>query len=452
MVRHVVLTAIAVVTAATALPAATIVIDETSAGVAFDGIVDGFPGLAPKDGTGDFGGNPLSVVRKGDVTELRSVVEFPLGSLAAVAADRVAGATLRFNVDDVLSTLGPGTELIGQAADTILVHFYAGDGTATVQDYRRTAEAPLAVDTGAGAITDATLRRSGALFFTVDARARLLQALAEGSTHLGVLWRTSDTPTGTSLDDGRGGSASGEPSQTASGSSMPQLIVEVDDQPAPGCGNAGDGEACDDGDPCTTGDVCRDAACAGVSPCGDGAVDPACAEECDDGNRTPADGCSATCRYDSLTGGGGAAECLVSVAFARPVRDAVGAVAASQSCRDGDPACDGDPAAGGCGFDVAVCLGTVDARVAACAATASLSPALRKPGRSKRERANRERLVEALAAVQAPGCTASVRLAVPLRRIGTRLRPGKAKLVVRARPAAGRSDHDTVALACLPGS
>ena len=107
-------------------------IDHTTAGTVFDGIVDGFPNLAAKDGTGDFGGNPLS--RRPQGRRHRG----PLGdgaarshSSRAIAAERIQSATLRFNVDDVLSTLGPGTELNGQAADTILVHLYDGDGAAT---------------------------------------------------------------------------------------------------------------------------------------------------------------------------------------------------------------------------------------------------------------------------------------------------------------------------------
>jgi len=62
--------------------AATVVLDETTAGTVSDGIIDGFPGLAPKDGDPDFGGNQLSVAIRADVTELRSVMEVPLAPLA----------------------------------------------------------------------------------------------------------------------------------------------------------------------------------------------------------------------------------------------------------------------------------------------------------------------------------------------------------------------------------
>ncbi|MCW5890044.1 MAG: DUF4215 domain-containing protein [bacterium] len=540
-----------------AAPAATLVLDHETPGAAWDGIVDGFPGLVPKDGNPDFGQNPLSVVLKGDVTEVRSVMEFPLASLADVAADDIVAVTLRFNVDDVLSTLGPGTELSGKAASSIRVYFYAGDGVALTSDFKNTNEGFTTVSIG-GNITDATLKQTGAVFFEVDARARLVQALAEGSTHLGVLWRTTDSPTGTSLDDGRGGSASGEPSETSAGSKMPQLIIEVNEQPPPGCGNGvpdpgetcddgntddGDccsrrcqlesaGSACSDGDACTTGDVCDGAGvcvpggptvcddgsictadacdpatgctntptnegescddgsvcttgdacttgvcfgtpitgtcddgnactsgdvctggiCVGEPLCGNGVVEPSCDEECDDGNRVSVDGCSDVCRYDSLLGGTKPMECLVSIAFGLPVRDGSGNIATKQICTDNDPACDADPTEGVCGFDVGVCLGVADARLPACSATPSLAPAVRKPGRSKRDRANRERLDAALASVSSPGCTAPVRIDVPLRKKGKKLRPGKTKLVVRAKPAGGKPDKDTVVLGCLPAS
>jgi cysteine-rich repeat protein len=60
-----------------------------------------------------------------------------------------------------------------------------------------------------------------------------------------------------------------------------------------------DGTACDDGIACTNPDQCSNGACSGSSVnCGDGVTQPACGEECDDGNLTGGDGCSATCRED----------------------------------------------------------------------------------------------------------------------------------------------------------
>jgi len=60
-----------------------------------------------------------------------------------------------------------------------------------------------------------------------------------------------------------------------------------------------DGTSCDDGIGCTTAAQCSNGACAGTSVnCGDGTQQTACGEECDDGNLTSGDGCSATCRVD----------------------------------------------------------------------------------------------------------------------------------------------------------
>src|SRR5262245_56810398 len=106
---------------AAALPAAavasTITVDEKTPTTVWNGIVEGFPGLA-----GRIDGNPLSVGRRNSL-QLRSVMEFPLEVLAGVSPDAIVSAILTFNVDDVLSTLGPGTELSGLATERILVHF-----------------------------------------------------------------------------------------------------------------------------------------------------------------------------------------------------------------------------------------------------------------------------------------------------------------------------------------
>lgn len=431
--------------------ARTITLDHTTTGAAFDGLLDGFPGLAPRDGTADFGGNPLSVVRKGEVTELRAIMEFPLATVDATAAE-ITSATLRFNVDDVLATLGPGTELNGKAASSILVHPFDGDGTVTLADYKRTGEPATTVDIP-GSITDASLNQSGALFFTVDVSEHLRQALSAGTPFLGILWRTNDSPTGTSLDDGRGGSASGEASDTSAGSHMPQLIIEISATPPPDpvCGNGTleTGESCDDGAACTTTDICVEGACVGQPSCGNGALDATCAEECDDGNLSAADGCSAACRYDSLPGGTTVKECLLAFALAQPTRAATGALATEERCVDGDP-CDTDPAAGVCGFDVAVCLGQLDARVPGCQTPAEVAGSVAGPSRGAAGTSKRD-LQAALAAVAPGHCSAPVRVSVAVR--GKRVqREGKRKLAATARGAARQRDRDVLVLRCVPHS
>jgi cysteine-rich repeat protein len=417
----------------------TVVIDETDAGTVFDGFVDGFPNLAPRDGTADFAGNPLAVAVQDGVTEERSAMEFPLAELAGLPPSAVLTATLSFNVDDVLATFGPNTAFNGQAASTILVHLYDGDGAANLADFRRTAEEPARIDTGPPTITDATLRQSGAVFFHVDVRNRLLQSLAAASPFLGALWRTNDSPTGTSIDDGRAGQMPGEGGETSAGSRLPYLTVEIMETPPPPC--ATEGTPCDDGNACTVGDICTGGLCQGSSACGDGVADPACGEECDDGNTTSLDGCTA-CRPDTLLGGSGPRECLVAVATAPATSTA------DITCTDGQP-CDGDPTPGRCGLRVAACFGRLDPRLPECTAASTIAASVVKPGRAGAARSNRERLDAAFAAGTFPGCTAPVLLDVPLRRNGRR--PGKVKLVFEARvPGAGR-DRDTVRLLCRPG-
>lgn len=439
----------------------TIVVDENTPGTVSTGIVDGFPGIAGvRDGTGDIPGNPLSVARQGDVTETRSVMEFPL---AAVAGQPIVSAVLRFNIDDVISTFGPNTSFNGKAASTILVHPYVGDGAVLVGDFKNNDEPAYSVSTGPGQITDQTLKQTGAVFYDVDVRDRVAAAAAAGTEFLGFLWRTTDSPTATSLDNGGGGMMPGEGSETSAGSKMPILTIEYgtvgpacidgtecdDGNPCTGddfctagvCAGTPAEGTCDDGNACTLNDVCSGGVCVGDTLCGNGAVDASCGEVCDDGNAAGADGCSTTCQPDTLAGKG-KKPCLLEVAFETPARDAAGAVTSPQNCTDG-AACDADPTPGTCGFTVAACLGR-------CDATANIAPAVVSPNKSAKQRANRDRLDAAIAGLTAPSCSSPVRIDVPVKRKGSKVKPGKAKLVMRAKaPGVGR-DKDAVLLVCHP--
>lgn len=75
----------------------------------------------------------------------------------------------------------------------------------------------------------------------------------------------------------------------------------------PVCGdgyvNVAAGEVCDDGN-ATSGDGCS-ADCRSTEVCGNGIVDIAAGEQCDDGNTTDGDGCSATCQLSPVNGGSG---------------------------------------------------------------------------------------------------------------------------------------------------
>ncbi len=204
-------------------------------GALYEGIFDGYPGIALFDGTPDLTNNPPSVALKFGVLEMRTVAEFPL---PAVAGNRFTGAdrvVLHFNIDDVIPTFGPGAEFSGRAASTILVHPYCGDGATTLDDFLQVGAAAFEVDTTpSGVITDETLARSGPLFFELDVTEAVGDLLAEGCAWLGFVFRTTTNNTATSIDDlGNGGSYGG--TKGAGGASLPFLewLFSVETPPTP---------------------------------------------------------------------------------------------------------------------------------------------------------------------------------------------------------------------------
>jgi len=137
------------------------------------------------------------------------------------------------------------------------------------------------------------------------------------------------------------------------------------------CGNnvLEPGEECDDGN--TT-------PCDGCSPtcqverCGNGAIE--CHEECDDGasNGAPGDPCDATCH--AVQGGNtifipaakhGYTGCMLE--WALQTTPVAGFPDSTQTCIDGDPACDQDGNTDGvCTFAVRACLNVTDPRLPKC--------------------------------------------------------------------------------------
>jgi len=198
-------------------------------GAVYDGIIDGFPGIAALDGIPDLAGNLLGVALRNGTTEERGVAEFPL---ATVPRDRpLTTAVLTFNIDDVLSTFGPGTEFSGRAAATIYVHVYAADGVVEVADFNAVSSPAHAVDTTVfGVITDAAIAAAGPFVFAVDITDDAALVLASGASHLGVVFRVEDSPTGTSLDDLGDGSA-GPPG--VGGAELPYVTLHFVDAASP---------------------------------------------------------------------------------------------------------------------------------------------------------------------------------------------------------------------------
>lgn len=208
--------------------AAEIVLDEHTEGTVLDAILDGFPSLAPFDGKGDFGNNALGVALQAGVTEERAIVEYPLAALDGIHPHAIVSATLVFNIDDVVSTFGPGTGFDGTAADTILVYDFAGNGEVTTDDFLEAIPPALAAMStqGRGVITDASLAASGPLFFDVDVTAAVVDRLESGDAFAGFLFATDDNKTATSLDD-LGNSSAGPPG--VGGSRKPVLTIVVAD-------------------------------------------------------------------------------------------------------------------------------------------------------------------------------------------------------------------------------
>jgi hypothetical protein len=113
--------ACALLASAATARADVLTIDSDSAGTLYDGVIDGFPGLATFDGTADLKGNALAVALLDGVTEERGIVEFPLDALVGLGSGDIVSATLSFNIDDVLSSFGPGTTFDGTAAESIVL-------------------------------------------------------------------------------------------------------------------------------------------------------------------------------------------------------------------------------------------------------------------------------------------------------------------------------------------
>ncbi len=211
--------------------AAVLTIDQATAGTLIDGLLDGFPGVATFDGVADFAGNPLAVALKDGATEERGIIEYPLDTLTGLSSSDIQSATLTWNIDDVLSTFGPGTDFDGTAAETVILFDYAGNGSIDLSDFQNVAGAPLAVvdTTPFGVITDASLAGTGPLVFEVDVTAAIQAHLDAADTHMGLVFATNDDQSGTSLDDlGDGGA--GPPG--VNGASLPFVtIVTVTGEP-----------------------------------------------------------------------------------------------------------------------------------------------------------------------------------------------------------------------------
>ena len=220
------------------------------------------------------------------------------------------------------------------------------------------------------------------------------------------------------------------------------------------CGNGVQelGEECDDGNttPC---DGCS-ATCR--RECGNGVTD--CGEQCDDGaaNGTPGARCTSDCQLLPpalrIPGGGSASsDCGLewSLEMGPPALSRNALPLAKQTCVDGDPACDFDPTPGTCRFHLWACLGGDDARVGCAAGTVSGVDVLRPTALERPQNvAARSALLAAFGRFQAPigpgeRCTGRMDADVPA---------GRTKLLIRTiayGPGAAK-DRDVLQLRCVP--
>src|SRR6185295_5402163 len=137
-----------------------------------------------------------------------------------------------------------------------------------------------------------------------------------------------------------------------------------------------------------------------------------CGEECDAGavNGAPGSQCSASCRVQQTGGvlfvpGRRRGGCVLEWAILNPDgKVSRGFPESTQTCIDGDPACDADGADdGGCDFTVSACLNVTDERLPTCNPAATDWVNLRRPSPLRpadaTEQSNATLLVNALEAL-----------------------------------------------------
>src|SRR6185295_5739033 len=125
--------------------------------------------------------------------------------------------------------------------------------------------------------------------------------------------------------------------------------------------------------------------------CGNGEI--TFGEQCEDGNTVAGDGCSASCRFEFIPGGGKVGtdcylEWIVANPTTVPLFDKHGHHPRKQTCHDGDSACDGDGAANGsCTFDVRACVNPDDTSLPTCTPQALAGAEVVRPSEAQAAKA-----------------------------------------------------------------
>jgi cysteine-rich repeat protein len=201
--------------------------------------------------------------------------------------------------------------------------------------------------------------------------------------------------------------------------------------------------------------------------CGDGIVDNARGEQCDDGNNAAGDGCAPGCftepppTGDRIPGKGSSeTDCTVEWAMDHPALDKLGVPSIKQSCKDGDASCDFGASSGECVFHVWVCANNHDPRLPFCTPGAAgvgsiisveaTKPTTRDAGLRAEDAANRLQLLSAAAGAQVSTfdtCGPRMDIRVPLK---TPIRKGVKTLKLKGRTTRSLIDSDTLKLFCIP--
>jgi hypothetical protein len=316
----------------------------------------------------------------------------------------VAGQNMTFGALDASGGIGCGGTVFAQAANGTAT---ISGGTIDVQNGAGSFqfEAPqIAVNAGTDINADGgqgTIQLTGCQL-TVAAGAKLESTGTGSSNLLQASGQMSITGSVVSGGTNRFEYLSTPP--TVTGTVTPAATVVQNPSLVPcrvtvcGNGTLDPGEQCDDGanngmnkaclrtcewNVCGDGQICSD-----PNTCGK--EGPTVLEQCDDGalNGTPGDPCDATCHLITVGGllflpGTPAADegCYLEYGIRNP-KGAVtkGFPARTQSCIDGDPACDSDHANDGkCTFQVEICMHETDARLPVCQLFGIASVNLHRP-------------------------------------------------------------------------
>jgi cysteine-rich repeat protein len=198
--------------------------------------------------------------------------------------------------------------------------------------------------------------------------------------------------------------------------------------------------------------------------CGDGIIDVAHGEQCDDHNAASGDGCSSRCFIEppssaQLIPGGGFArtDCPLEFLIDHPTLDVRGRPASRQVCHHGDPTCDFGSQPNECRFHLWLCANNNDPRLPTCTpggvltvtSVDVLKPSPADAAKAVENAQNRTQLGQGSGTFSGatPQCGPLVSLRVPVK---PSLRSRSTPVRLRARTTSRKTDVDSLKLLCVP--